>query len=160
MTTKTQFKIQKELLPFTHRHFLQLKELHKEAVARFKKNPTTIFSQQVHDLTEKIFEYENVVLYNKHAVTHCKFGYSIDTEEVCEGFFKNTLRHFTIHGNCCQSCSNYFSACIKPKKDDVTVDEIIKQDIDNIKTKMGEFLTKLKEERESEKFKELRLSTQ
>lgn len=150
---KTKFKIQKELLPFTHRHFIQLKELHKEAVARYKENPLPLFNQQVHELTEKIFEYENVALYNKHAVSFCKFGYSIDTSECCEGYFKNTLRHYTIHGNCCQSCSNYFSACIKPKKDDVTVDEMIKHELEVIKAKIGEFNKTLSEEKQSEEFK-------
>lgn len=125
---KTKFKIQKELLPFTHRHFIQLKQLHQEAVEQYKQNPTKHNTMIVHDLVEKLFVYENVVLFNKYHTNYCKFGNSIDTGECCEGKFKNTLRHYTIHGNCCQSCSNYFSYIIKPKKDDTVVDTLIEEE--------------------------------
>ena len=145
----------KQPLPFTTKHFNQIKELHREAVDRYKQDQQKIYYTQIHELREKMLEYENAVLYNKYAVSHCKFGHSIDTEECCEKIFHQTPRHYSIHGNCCQSCSNYFSYMIKPKVDDVIVDDIIKQDIQNLKVKMGEFLTKIEEEKKSEKFKML-----
>jgi len=118
----------KELLPYTTKHFNQLKELHQEAIQRYQKDNQKIFYQQIHELREKMFEYENVVLYNKYAINHCKFGNSIDTEEICEHVFTQTLKHYSIHGNCCKSCSTHFSYVVQPKKADSVIDTLIDEE--------------------------------
>lgn len=116
----------KQPLPYTRQHFNELKRQHKVALELYKQKKIRANNDEVHRLMEEIFKYENAVLYNTYATNRCKFN-TKETNEICEKVFKNTYGHFTMHGNCCQSCSNYFTNRIKPSKDDVTVDDLIKQ---------------------------------
>jgi len=84
--------------------------IHKIALRKLKYSyPTRENMDEVHKAHEKLMQFIDVEMYNKYAVNICKFSNSIDTEECCEGVFRQTLRHYSVHGNCCQSCSNYFS---------------------------------------------------
>ena len=126
--------MKKEILPFTEKHLHQLKQLKKEAIARFnnvmlkkvRTRESDLYQSQVHDLSEKIFEYENVVAFNKYASNKCKFSNSDDSEEACEKVFKNTLKHFSVHGNCCSSCSIVFYEKTKHKKEEKEVKKELK----------------------------------
>jgi len=97
------------MIPHTHQEQKDFILTHKKAVAKLKYNyPTKENFNEVHELHEKLMKYIDIKMYNKYAINICRFG-KLETQERCEKVFKQTPRHYSVHGNCCQTCSNFFS---------------------------------------------------
>ena len=111
----------KAKLPHSVSHQLTLLMNHRYEVDRFnqlsKSGVTESLKQKqerIHQLHDSIMEYDEVEKYNLYGSNYCKFG-NDETFDICEGAFRQTLRHYTVHGNCCQTCSNYFTQAIRLK---------------------------------------------
>lgn len=99
-------------LPFSKKEFERLEELRKLEVARLRRLE---FASHEHKrqqtevvlaIVDKMFEYINILDYNKYSRNTCKYGNSEDTQDVCEKRFNNTLANYSSNGNCCKSCNS------------------------------------------------------
>lgn len=101
-------------IPYPTKEFNQLKIVHRREVDLLNKIPEELHSTRkmqselVLNIVDKMYEYINVVEYNKYARNRCKFYNSDETQDVCEGNFKNSLNYYQSNGNCCRSCNSVF----------------------------------------------------
>lgn len=79
---------------------------HKKLVCQYKK--TGLGREEIHNIHNKIMDFISLESYKQFAVDRCRFHNSDLTERKCEGKIKQSLKHYSVHGNCCTTCDNLY----------------------------------------------------